>query len=264
MAALTPLSYELIQTAIAGVDTGVFGSDVYYYTETGSTNDRAREAAINNAPHGSIFVTDYQSAGRGRMGRVWVAPPNTNLLMTTLFRPEGLPPDQVNRLVMVCGLAITDTFESLGSGDVTIKWPNDLRLSGKKFAGILPESSVRDGKFEWVAVGTGINVNQTFEGDLADIATSLRVETGRVHDRAALLASILKHVSRWYNVLNDVILLDTWRSRCETIGQSIQIRLGDELIEGSADDIEPDGALLLRLHDGRVRRLTAGETTLNI
>jgi BirA family biotin operon repressor/biotin-[acetyl-CoA-carboxylase] ligase len=147
---------------------------------------------------------------------------------------------------------------------VAVKWPNDLQIGGKKFAGILPESAVVGEDLLWIVVGMGINVNQIFEaGDpLGETATSLRVATGGVHDRAALLAEIMTRLSGWYARLGDDALPEAWRARCVTIGQRVRAGVPGGSLEGLAEDIDPSGALWLRDDTGQRHRLDAGETTL--
>ena len=146
---MEPLSERRIREALEVVDAGAFGAHMRYLERTGSTNDVLREMADQGAPEGAIVVADEQTAGRGRMGRVWAAPPRSSLLLSALFRP-ALPPEHVYRLVMVCGLAAAEACEEEeGIGRVDVKWPNDLQISGKKLAGVLAESAFSGGQPEW-------------------------------------------------------------------------------------------------------------------
>ncbi len=260
---MRPLSTRLIWNVLCGRETGPFGANVHYHPRIGSTNGLARELAANHAPEGTLVITDEQTAGRGRMGRVWEAPPNTSLLMSVIFRP-GIPPGIAYRVVTACGLAIAEACEALADVQVVVKWPNDLQIGGKKFAGILPESAVVGEDLLWIVVGMGINVNQIFEaGDpLGETATSLRVATGSEHDRAALLAEIMTRLSGWYARLGDDALPEAWRARCVTIGQRVRAGVPGGSLEGLAEDIDPSGALWLRDDTGQRHRLNAGETTL--
>ena len=105
---LTPLSASLIERALKGPD-GSFGAEAHYFAQLDSTNDIARQLASKGAPHGTLVVADEQTAGRGRMGRRWLASANSTLLMTLILRPADLPPDEVYRLVMACGLAVCES-----------------------------------------------------------------------------------------------------------------------------------------------------------
>ena len=155
---LTPLSAEAITRALGGRETGPFGRQIHYAPQVGSTNDIAKELAAQGAPEGALVITDEQTEGRGRMGRRWLAPPNTSLLMSLIFRPD-LPPDEANRLVMTVGLAAAEAIEAQTELTVNVKWPNDLLISGAKVAGILAESGLIADQLDYVVVGAGINVN---------------------------------------------------------------------------------------------------------
>jgi BirA family biotin operon repressor/biotin-[acetyl-CoA-carboxylase] ligase len=183
--------------------------------------------------------------------------------MSVIFRPD-LPPLHVNRLVMACGLAIAEAVEQATGASVTVKWPNDLQLGGKKFVGILPESAFVGDQIMWVVIGMGINVNQVFAppDPLAETATSLQMVTGQAHDRVALLAHIMARLNLWNTRLPDPTLLDTWRTRCTTLGQHITAEIPQGLLTGLAQDIDPTGALWVQDEAGNRHLLVAGEVTL--
>jgi BirA family biotin operon repressor/biotin-[acetyl-CoA-carboxylase] ligase len=258
-----PLSQPLIERALSLVEGGPFGKRVYYYPQVDSTNDVARELAAHDVPEGALAIADHQTAGRGRRGRVWIAPPRTNLLMTALFRPR-IEPEDAGRLVMVCGLALAEAVEQVGVRPVEVKWPNDLLLGGKKFVGILPESGIVGFKLAWLIVGMGVNVNQRFEppDSLAETATSLYTYTGHPYDRAYVLVRIVQALNRWYARLREEALVEAWRARCSTLGRRIRVGTAGGVLEGVAEVIDPQGALWLRDDDGERHRLTASEVTL--
>jgi BirA family biotin operon repressor/biotin-[acetyl-CoA-carboxylase] ligase len=258
-----PLSQALIERALSPIESGPFGRRVYYYPQVDSTNDVARELAAHDVPEGALAIADHQTAGRGRRGRVWVAPPRTNLLMSALFRPR-LDPEDAGRLVMVCGLALAEAVEQVGARPVAVKWPNDLLLGGKKFVGILPESGIVGFKLAWLIVGMGVNVNQRFAppDPLAETATSLYDHTGHPYDRAYVLVRIVQALNRWYARLHEEALVETWRARCSTLGARIRAGTAEGPLEGVAEEIDSQGALWLRDDGGKRHRLTASEVTL--
>jgi BirA family transcriptional regulator, biotin operon repressor / biotin---[acetyl-CoA-carboxylase] ligase len=260
---MIPLSAQHLHTALTRHAVGPFGADIHYYPQIGSTNDMARVLAERGAAEGTLVIADEQTAGRGRMGRRWVAPPGSSLMFSTIFRPS-IPADLLNRLVMACGLSIAEGCEESISGRVDVKWPNDLHIGGKKFVGILPESSLLGERVQWLIVGMGVNVNQSFPpGDaLSDSATSLREVAGVELDRAELLARILTRLNIWNARLSDAALLEAWRGRCITLGRPITAQVGSQTISGLAEELDETGALWLRAEDGQRHRLTISEATI--
>jgi len=259
---MSDLSAQSIREALAACETGPFGARLEVYPQIGSTSDAARRLAGQGAPEGTIVLADEQTAGRGRMGRRWFAPPGSSLMFTTVFRP-ALPPDRLYRLVMACGLAAAEGCESTAAVHVEVKWPNDLQIGGKKLAGILPESSLLGERVEWAILGIGINVSQDFSTDpeLSQTAISLREAAPSTQpiDRAVLLGRILERLNGWYGRLDDAALLDAWRGRCVTLGRQVRVELSGSVLEGVAEEIDLTGALWLRTGAGERRRLTISE-----
>jgi len=260
---LRPLSTDILNAALAGVDRGVFGLSLVYQSQVGSTNDYLHSLASQGAPEGTVVIADEQTEGRGRLGRAWVAPPNTSLLFTTLFRPS-LHPEYAHQLVMVAGLAIAEACEEMTGVTVDVKWPNDLQIGGKKFVGILLESSVMADQIEWLIVGTGINVNHRFEpaDPLAETATSLRVACGQTIDRASLFALILRNYYHWHSRLGEDQLISAWRLRCITLGRRVSVQSQTGLVTGLAHNIGSSGVLHIKDDSGNVHFIHASEATI--
>ena len=257
--ALTPLSADAIRRALTRRAVGPFGQNLHYATRVGSTNDIAKRLAEEGAPEGTLAIADEQTAGRGRMGRRWLAPPNSALLMSLIFRPH-LPPEETNRLVMICGLAAAEAIEAHTGLTVDVKWPNDLQISGAKVAGILAESGLMAGKLAYVVVGIGINVNMREDPaeDLLAPATSLLREMGQPFDRLALLAEMLERLHHWHGHQAGSQLDAAWAARLVTLGQ--RVVAGE--VEGVAERVDRAGALWVRQDTGGLVRLTAGEASL--
>ncbi len=260
---LQPLSAEILRSALSRFKTGVFGKNLHYHARTGSTNDLARDLVTQGAAEGTVVIADEQTAGRGRLGRQWIAPPYSSLTFTTLFRP-ALPAEFAFKLVMVCGLAIADSCEKIAPVRVEMKWPNDLQIGGKKFVGILPESSLTGDRLDWIIVGTGVNVNQVFDpaDPLYASATSLRMVSGAVANRARLFALIMRNLQRWYARLADEHLLNAWRQRCVTLGQRVRVEAPQGIVTGEALDIGSRGALHLRDDSGNIHFIHASEASI--
>ncbi len=266
------LSQEQIEAALA---TRVFGRNLAVLPRTGSTNDVAKELAAQGAPEGTVVVADEQTAGRGRMGRRWLAPPGTCLLCSILFHPD-LPPTRAQRLTMLCALAMAGAVEETAGLRVWLKWPNDLiiesRISNpetrnwRKLGGILTETGVVGEQLDFVVVGIGVNVNvppQTLP-TLAPDATSILAEVGRPVDRIMLLAALLSGVERRYAALRaGESPHQEWAAWLATLGQPVKATTCEGVLTGVAESVDEDGALLLRTPDDVLHRLVAGDVTLH-
>ncbi len=241
--------------------TDTFGRNLIFEPSVGSTMDLARAAAEQGAPEGTVALADSQTAGRGRLGRSWVAPPAVNLLPTLLLRP---PASVLRQIAMIAPLAVSDAVLEFVGLRTDLKWPNDVQVAGKKLAGILIETSIaRDEMF--VLVGTGLNVNfdPRPHEEIRDIATSLAVELGHDVEREALLAAYLARFERMYEAAKSgESMLDAWRARLVTIGQQVRATWPGGTAEGLAEDVDATGALIVRNADGTQVTVEAGDVTL--
>ncbi len=251
----------------AVLTTRTFGRNLVLLPRTGSTNDVAKDLVTQNAPEGTVVLADEQTAGRGRMGRHWSAPPGTCLLCSILFRPDLLL-TQAQWLTMLCALAAADAVDQVAGLQASLKWPNDLIVkssSWKKLAGVLTETGVMGERLEFVVVGIGVNVNVAPRDlpALAPDATSILAETGREVDRATLLAALLAGVETRYTRLQaGKSPQSEWAARLATLGQPVEASTCAGTLTGVAESVDQDGALLLRAPDGALHRLVAGDVTL--
>lgn len=232
-----------------------------YVSETGSTNDDVRSEAARGAPHGFAVVADAQSAGRGRRGRVWHSPRGESVYFSLLLRPALLAQDRVGLLALAAGLAVA---EAVGRWvpRATVKWPNDVRIDGRKVAGVLVEGVARVHGPAHYVVGIGLNVNGgDFPVEIAQTATSLRRVLGAPLDRGAVLTELCACLERRLDAVLQgdegalAALIDSLRARCDTLGTRVRI----EGVVGLAVDLEPDGALRVARDDGSVERVRSGE-----
>ena len=257
------------------VDRSEFWQQLVYLEQVGSTNDVAKDLASQNAPEGTVVVSEKQTAGRGRMDRRWLAPAESSILCSILFRPN-LSPGQAHRLTMLCSMAAADAVEGLTELPVFIKWPNDLIVTSRdsrdqhqawrKLGGILTETGMTGGKLEFIVVGIGVNVNVPPDllPHLASDATSLLAETGREFDRSALLAALMEGLELRYEQLKrGQSPREEWAARLATLGQRIRVATPDGTLEGVAESVDEDGALLLRTDDGVRHRVVTGDVTLS-
>ncbi len=246
------------------------GRPFRFFERVGSTQDIARDWALADppAPEGAVVIAEEQTAGRGRQGRRWIAPPGSALLFSVIARP-ALPPEHLQRATMAAGLALSDTLTPLLGAAFALKWPNDGVIHGRKVCGILSEATWLGDRLAAVVVGIGLNVRVDFVGtDLAASATSLEAELRHAVDRAALLAELLAHLDRWLARAPDPAIVAAWRARLGTLGERVtvypvSVQEPRPLFTGVAVDVDEAGALLVRLETGEVRRVLAGEVMLS-
>ena len=245
--------------------TGFVGQNVVYLPQTGSTNDDARRLAGEGAPEGTLVITEFQSAGRGRLDRAWVAPHGSSLLLSILFRPN-LAPHQVQRLTMSCGLAVAGAIQAQTGLRAGLKWPNDLLIGGAKAGGILTEIGLEGTKVDYAVVGIGLNVNlepAQLPANLHMPTTSLSHAVGAQVARLPLLQSLLQRIEQQYLALKAGWSPHRdWAARLITLGKPVTVTAFDSVLEGTAEDVDADGALLVRLADGRLDRVLAGDVSI--
>ena len=258
---MEPFSAQAIRE---GLDTASLGRNLVFLPETGSTNDEARRLAESGAPEGTLVITDHQTSGRGRLERRWEAPPGSSLLMSLLFRPP-LAPHEVQRLTMVCGLAVIDAIESETGLRVGLKWPNDVVVGGAKVAGILTEIGSKGSVVDFAVVGLGLNINldpEWLPDGLLVPATSLSRELERPVARLPLLRALLQAMETRYTALKAGHSPHVeWAERLVTLGQPVAVSTVGAVLEGVAERVNADGALLLRLDSGRLETVMAGDVT---
>lgn len=247
---------------LRGLHTGWMGHRLETREETESTNDDCIALARAGAPAGTVVVTNWQSAGRGRRGRSWVAPPGSAILLSAVLRP-AFPPGAVGRVGMAAALAVVDLLARARGLSARVKYPNDVLIAGKKVAGVLPEAYVAGGRLEWVVIGIGINLwREAVPPGLEAQATSME-EHAPLPERDGMIRSLLERLERYVEQANadPGALAAAWRA-CDTVlGQQVSLRAGQERLAGFAVDIDQDARLLLRLTDGSERWLAPSEVT---
>ena len=179
------------ETILKEIRTKWAGKTVHFAKETDSTNEWAKRLSQEGAPHGTLAVAEFQSAGKGRLGRRWQAPEGSSVMMSLLLKPE-FEPRYASMLTVVMGLSVAQAIQKTGT-EVSIKWPNDVVMSRRKICGILTEMGLNGAKIREVVIGVGINVNlKEIPSELQDKATSLYLETGKTYDRIQILAQVLE------------------------------------------------------------------------
>jgi BirA family biotin operon repressor/biotin-[acetyl-CoA-carboxylase] ligase len=248
-------------------EPGQVGWRIHYFDEIDSTQEVAREIAAAGGDQGTVVIAERQTAGRGRMGRTWHSPAGVNLYATIILRPP-IPLAEVPRLSLVAGVAAAQALERDAPGIVSLKWPNDVWLRGRKAGGIIAEAVTdTQSRLSCVLLGIGININLAdadIPDELRDKATSLRIATGHPCDRIAIADSLFNLLdSRYMETLtrgfDDVRL--AWERYSALTGKRVAIVVGDQRESGVVLGIDAGGALLLDIGE-RVERIVAGEVTV--
>ncbi len=250
------LTADAIQAVYSG---GKVGSQILVFESTSSTSDViARHAS--RARDGLVVFAETQTRGRGRQGRSWVSPRGKGLWFSILLRPTG-GAAQAQQLTVSASVAVAHVLREEAKVDARIKWPNDIVCGSRKLAGILTE--YRD-TAAILGIGIDVNLNKDdFPAELQTTATSLLIETGRVHDRNRLAGRLLAALDQHYTTMarNFETVIDQWAGLSVTLGQQVKIRQGDQLREGLAQALDGQGRLILRKDNGQVEYLVGGEVT---
>lgn len=225
-----------------------------WYDSVPSTNDLALRAAERGAAAWSVVAADQQTAGRGRLGRTWASPRHSGLYVSVILRPASTAP----LLTIAAGVALADAIERATGLAPTLKWPNDLQVNGRKLGGILAEAGAGH-----VVIGFGINLlPAAFPPEIAARATSIEGELGRGVDRGQLLAECLSALRSSVGSVEHGEhgrIVDAWRRRAQpTMNRAVEWQGDGGRLRGTAEDIDADGALLVRTASGR-ERIISGE-----
>jgi BirA family biotin operon repressor/biotin-[acetyl-CoA-carboxylase] ligase len=234
----------------------IFSKHIHHYFTIDSTNDEAMKAAAQGEPEGAVFVSEEQTAGRGRGGNSWESVQSAGIYCSVVLRPALTPGDAL-LISLLSGIAVAKAIEQTTGLKPDLRWPNDVLLNEKKFCGILTEMSAEPTRVRYVVVGIGINVNhQSFSGELEPIATSLRMESGRDWSRVEVLAALLKSLDGEYRKLvsGDAAarsaLLKTFEER-SSFARNRFVRILDEPgFEGVTEGLDERGFLRVRTGKG--------------
>jgi BirA family transcriptional regulator, biotin operon repressor / biotin---[acetyl-CoA-carboxylase] ligase len=226
--------------------SGAIGAPRVHHRQTDSTNERAKLLAAAGAPDGTLVTADEQTAGRGRQGREWTAPPGSAVLMSLILRELD---ERHELLPLAAAVAVCEALPV----EAAIKWPNDVWIERRKVAGILVEGRPQEG---WAVLGMGVNVTtHEFPPELAETATSLRI-AGVETSRDRVLEDLVRSLTDWLRAPRDEVLA-AWRARDALKGEQVRWSGGS----GTADGIDDSGALLVQTDNGPVT-LDAGEVHL--
>jgi BirA family transcriptional regulator, biotin operon repressor / biotin---[acetyl-CoA-carboxylase] ligase len=248
-----PLSVETLRSEVLRPDSLWGQLDVV--AETGSTNaDLASRYRSGEAVGGTVLIADFQSAGRGRQGRSWTAPPGTGIAMSVLITPATRDSGWT-WLPLMAGLAVADALQGVAGVATVLKWPNDVLVDERKICGVLAERLDSPADAACV-LGMGINVHLSSDDLPVPTATSLALLKPDIgHARNEIIASVLAvlelWIARWDSSTDDVLLRSTYVARCATLGRHVELRLGEgRIATGRAEDIDADGRLVIATERG--------------
>ncbi|MGN0512775.1 MAG: biotin--[acetyl-CoA-carboxylase] ligase [Lachnospiraceae bacterium] len=240
--------------------------EIYYYDEVDSTNNVAKKLAEDGAPHGTLVITEMQTAGKGRRGRNWSSPKGSGIWMTFILRPQ-IGPDRASMLTLVSAMAVQKAIENETGLKAVIKWPNDIVVNGKKVCGMLTEMSAEPEWINYVVVGIGINANtKKFPEEIADVATSLSIELGRDITRSNLVAGFGAAFEGYYDrfIKNGDMsdLMDEYNKNLANLDNKVKILDPKGEYTGISKGINKEGELLVTDEDGNERIVRSGEVSV--
>lgn len=233
------------------------GRQVHLVAECASTNDLALNGGAE-ASDGDLYFTEYQTAGRGRLGRTWRGPRGASVLCSVRL-VEAYDPARWVRLSLAAGIAVQEAIRQSASVSAWLKWPNDVMIGDRKVAGVLIETRPLADATHLVAVGVGINCLQHrghFEPEPGDSATSLEIESEAAIDRRDVARHLIASLDCWLDrrrLEDPELLKEEWCRRSRTIGSRVRLRSGDREYAGHVLDLDPDGGILVALDEGGQR-----------
>lgn len=247
-----------------GLKVSSVGTKIKVMKSVDSTNEEVKRLANSGEESGLVVAAEEQTAGKGRLGRVWKSD-NGGLYFTLLIRPE-LPPSAIASITLAAGYAVCLAIRDYTECDAKIKWPNDVIIGNKKVCGILTEMAAQSDQIDYVAIGIGINVNHTeFPDEISQKATSLLLETGEKIDRNPFFKSVIQKLDEVLSsFLFSVSLEDiqSFKALCATLGRKVSVQRGGKIVEGTACDITANGELIIKDDAGNNISVNSGEVTV--
>ncbi|MGA8042335.1 MAG: biotin--[acetyl-CoA-carboxylase] ligase [Terracidiphilus sp.] len=248
-----------LEEALTGT---IYSGKLHFFATTGSTNTEALLAARTGAPHGSVFLADEQTAGRGRGDHRWDSAPGAGLYVSVLLRLP-LAADRLPLLPLAAGLAAANAIQNVAGLDIDLRWPNDLLIGDRKAGGILAESRLDGSALAFAVVGIGINAHQrSFDAGLATPATSLDLAAGRTVSRQRLLAALLKSLEHETKLLCEAEAAKTLPARVAEQstwlkGRHVEVH-GPQACSGVTAGLDDHGFLRVQTAGGIMTVQTGG------
>lgn len=253
-----------LSQAASALRGGLFGVQVHVFAALDSTNDTAAALGRSGAPEGTLVIADRQTRGKGRLGRKWDSRPGLGLWFSVLLRPE-MDVRRAAGLSMVGAVGVASALREGYHLSAEVKWPNDVMVGTRKICGILAEGAVTGDAMDFAVLGIGINVlhsEQDFPEDLRAKATSVSLETGKAVPRVEVLAGVAAALESRYVAFKRrgfASVRPELLGISPLIGTSVRVTAGRDRLEGTAVDIDENGALIVETAGGEHRRLWAGD-----
>jgi BirA family biotin operon repressor/biotin-[acetyl-CoA-carboxylase] ligase len=259
-----------IQNIKSRLKTERIGRQIYHYEEVDSTNVLGHQMVQTGLQEGALLITEFQTAGKGRLGRNWHAAKGENILMSIILKPKILA-NEIHLITFLSAIVVIKAIQSLlkrnalPDMNLKVKWPNDVMVKGKKIAGILSESKCTGQIVEYMIIGIGINVNQIFDAavnDLGKKATSVRMECSKIINRDMLLYILITQYDNYYlqaSSENYKTVIQDWKGFWDGQYMRVKIDNGRSFQTGVVEDIEHDGRLLLKTETGCLTSIASGE-----
>lgn len=253
--------------------TKVLGRNIIYFDRIDSTNNYAKKIALEGCEEGTLVLADYQTSGRGRLGRDWNSTDRKGVWMSLVLRPD-IPFEEVQIITLAASVAVVSAIVEVAQIQAGIKWPNDIIVSGKKVCGILVEMNMEIDRINFLVLGIGLNVNQQaddFPEELKNKAVSLGMcmeeTTGdqKILKRSELISAILLKFEEIYDKVNSGAfeeIISQWQKYSVTLGKEVSMTYKDKDYIGIAEGITKDGKLIVKCQDGTVKEVFSGEISV--
>ena len=240
--------------------------EIYNYKTISSTNEIAKNLALSGAKHGTVVISEEQTAGKGRLGRSFYSPANTGIYMSIILRPNLTAMDSV-LITTSSSVIICESIKKVTGIDCQIKWINDIYLNNKKVAGILTEASTNfeSGTIDYIILGIGINFNQPkddFPDELKSIASSLFNNNNNNINRNMLCAEIISNILDMIPRIKNYDFISEYKKRSIVLNQEIIYISSGISSKGKAININCDGSLVVEHDDGSIKILNSGEVSI--
>jgi len=248
--------------------TRYLGKEIISYKKIDSTNTKAYELADQGLAEGTVIFADEQVNGKGRHGRSWQSSPGQGIYMSCILRPN-MTPNEIPKITLMAAVAVAKAIRERTGLDAMIKWPNDILINGRKVCGILTEMKAEQDRVDFIIIGIGVNVNSKAK-DLPRGGSSLKEESRALKragdiSRVHLAKKILEAIEEYYNILKNKgsgPIIEEWKELSAMLGSRVKVVLSNKTFEADVHNIDPDGALVVRLDSGVHEKISSGDVVM--